>query len=658
MDAWQTYPVEFRGGLITNLSPLQQGTNAPGSARILRNFEPSVEGGYRRIEGFDKYDSNIIPPYGSPVVHGASQSGTTLIIGAIHTTPVAGDTLEIAGVSGTYTIASGGVSFDATNNRATLTLSTSLASSPANAAVVTFKTTTSNYVTIGVASWEDSAIVCKNADIFKSGGSGFTKINVPDYGTPLVNAGSQTGSSLAIDGLTSAPQAGDVFKVAGIDKVYTVLANATVSSGGATLSINPALASSPADNAVITFLSTSREGANKTRFAKYNFSGTEKIALVDGLNEPALYDNATFTVLLDAPTDVIGATFVAEVKNHLFFAKGSTVTFTAPYSDTDFSVANGGGNINVGGTVTALAVFRQQLIIFTETSIHQLTGNTVADFNLQPITTDIGCIDSDTVQEIGGDVMFLGPDGLRLVSGTDRIGDFGLAVVSKTIQDTMTSFISANTSFTSCVIREKSQYRILGFNNNITEENAQGILATQFAPQGGDNMAWAETRGIRANVADSNYNQNTEVVLFSHDDGYLYQMESGNSFDGANIKTTFATPHMPISDPRRRKTFYKLFLYTDPQGSVSFNVSLKLDFDSQGTIQPAPLSILNTQGVVGFFGTGTFGSTKFGTKLLKLFEAQVVGSGFTVSFQFDSDNTNPPYSIDALTVEYGLNDRR
>ena len=132
-------------------------------------------------------------------------------------------------------------------------------------------------------------------------------------------------------------------------------------------------------------------------------------------------------------------------------------------------MANGSGNVNVGGTVTALAVFRQQLIIFTETSIHQLTGNTVADFHLQPITTDIGCIDSDTVQEIGGDVMFLGPDGLRLVSGTDRIGDFGLAVVSKTIQDTMTGFISANTSFTSCVIREKSQYRILGYNNNITD---------------------------------------------------------------------------------------------------------------------------------------------------------------------------------------------
>ena len=62
----QSYPIEFKGGLITNMSPLQQGINAPGSARILRNFEPSVKGGYRRIEGYSKYNNTIIPPYGQP----------------------------------------------------------------------------------------------------------------------------------------------------------------------------------------------------------------------------------------------------------------------------------------------------------------------------------------------------------------------------------------------------------------------------------------------------------------------------------------------------------------------------------------------------------------------------------------------------------------
>jgi len=658
VDRWQTYPVEFRGGLITNLSPLQQGVNAPGSARILRNFEPSIEGGYRRIEGYDKYDSNLIPPYGAPVVHGGSQTGTTLVIGNIHTTPEDGDTLTISGVTGTYTIASAGVTFDGTNNRATLTLTTSLDSSPANAASVTFTSTTSNYLALGVASWEDQAIVAKNDDVFSTTGSGYTHINVPNYGTVLVDGGSQTGTSLIVDGLTSAPQAGDVFKIAGVDLVYTVTADATVTSGSATLTIDPALDSSPADDAALTFLSTSREGAVKTRFAKYNLTGTEKVAIVDGTNAPALYDGSTFTVLNSAPTDVIGATHVVEFKKALFFGKGTTLTFTSPYADDSFSVANGSGTIDVGGVITGLFVFRQQLIIFTERHIQQLLGNTVADFNLQPITEDIGCIEGDTIQEIGGDIIFLGPDGLRLLSATERIGDFGLAAISKPIQKNMTNFIAANTSYTSTIIREKSQYRLLGYNNNIKQENAQGIIATQFAEQGGSGTGFAETRGIRAYVADSNYNATTEVVFFANDDGYLYQMESGNSFDGNNIQTTFATPHLPIQDPRVRKTFYKLFLYTDPQGSVNFDVSLKLDFDGQDVIQPAPISFANTTGVVGFYGTGTYGTISYGSKLQKLFEGQVIGSGFAVSFQFSSDNSDPPFSLDALTVEYGINDRR
>ena len=657
-DRWQTYPVEFRGGLVTNLSPLQQGANAPGSARILRNFEPSVEGGYRRIEGYDKYDSNLIPPYGSPVVHGSGQSGTTLIIGNIDTTPEAGDTFTVAGVSGTYTIASSGVTFDGTNNRATLTLTTSLASSPANAAEVTFTSTTSNYLALGVASWEDTALVAKNDNIFSTSGTGYTHINVPNYGTPLVNGGSQTGTSLDIDGLTSAPQAGDVFKIAGVNLVYTVTADATVTSGATTLAINPALDSSPADDAVITFLSTTRDGAARTRFAKYNLTGTEKIAIVDGANAPALYDGSTFTVLNSAPADVVSATHVTEFKKALFFGKGTILTFTEPYTDDSFSVANGSGNINVGGVITGLVVFRQQLIVFTERNIQQLQGNTVADFTLQPITKDIGCIEGDTIQEIGGDIIFLGPDGLRLLSATERIGDFGLAAVSKPIQKNITDFIAANTSYTSTVIREKSQYRLLGYNNNITQENAQGIIATQFAEQGGAGTGFAETRGIRAYVSDSNYNDTTEVVLFANNDGYLYQMESGNSFDGSTIKTTFATPHLPIQDPRIRKTFYKLFLYTDPQGSVNFDVSLKLDFNGQDVIQPQPISFANTAGVVGFYGTGTYGTTSYGSKLQKLFEAQVIGSGFAVSFQFESDNSDPPFSLDALTVEYGIHDRR
>ena len=292
----QSFPVEFKGGLITNLSPLQQGINMPGSATTLKNFEPSITGGYKRILGFSKFDPFVIPPYGAPVVFGASQTGTTLIIAGTHTTPTAGDTFTIVGVSGTYTV--GSVAFDATNNRTTLTLTTSLASSPDNAVAVTFVSYTGTYRTLGVEVFNDSVLVALNSDLYKTTGSGYTKINVPSYGTVLVNGASQTGATLAVDALTGVPKVGDVFTIAGVDKVYTVTTSATVSSGGSTIAINPDLASSPADNAVVTFISLSREGALRTRFVEYNFTGTEKVAIVDGVNAPALYDGGTFTALV------------------------------------------------------------------------------------------------------------------------------------------------------------------------------------------------------------------------------------------------------------------------------------------------------------------------------------------------------------------------
>ena len=797
----QTYPIQFSGGLISNMSPLQQGTQQPGSARILRNFEPSIEGGYKRILGYNKYDLDIIPPYGIPVVNGSGHVGTVLDIANIRQTPEAGDkfklvhgtadingltaptvvsgptadldgdvtdsdtivvdnvvgtihagmtitgaginngitvrtvvgntitlsnkvtlldnlaltftyfttTVAIDNIVGTiqvgmeivgnglprgtivdaysppnitlgipskgvalaladdtalefkteYEIANSGVTFDDDENRATIITTDPLTASPANGDKVEFTYTASNYLTVGCGVFLDSVIVARNESLVKTTGNGYTLVNVPDYGTVLVDGASQTGNTLNVDGLDATPQLGDIFKIDGVELIYTVTATPTVTNNAATIAIDPALPTSPADDAAITFLSTSRENAGKTRFSRYNYSGDEKIAIVDGINVPALYDGTTFTALNDAPTDVDAAEFVISFKNQLFFGKGSSLTFTAPFTDNDFSAANGSGTISVGANITGLAVFRQQLIIFTESSIHQLVGNTITDFQLQPITLDIGCVDKDTIQEVGGDVMFLGPDGLRLLSGTERLGDYGLGVVSKTIQQEVTDFYTYNTSFTSVVIRNKSQYRLLGYNKNISQENAQGIIGTQMAGQGGEGMSWAEIRGIRAYVADSRFFQNRETIVFSNDDGYLYQMEEGNSFDGDNIRGTFATPYMPINDPRVRKTFYKMFLYTDPQGSVSFDVSLKLDFDQKNSVQPTKIDFNNTTGTVAFLGQATFGSQAvFSSKLKTLFETQIIGSGFVVSLQYTSDSTDPPFSLDAITLEYATNTRR
>jgi hypothetical protein len=56
-DRWETFFAECRGGLIQNEHSLAQGLSKPGSAIELINYEPALKGGYRRVDGYAKYDS-------------------------------------------------------------------------------------------------------------------------------------------------------------------------------------------------------------------------------------------------------------------------------------------------------------------------------------------------------------------------------------------------------------------------------------------------------------------------------------------------------------------------------------------------------------------------------------------------------------------------
>ena len=133
----------------------------------------------------------------------------------------------------------------------------------------------------------------------------------------------------------------------------------------------------------------------------------------------------------------------------------------------------------------------------------------------------------DTIQEIGGDVIYLAPDGIRLLSATDRIGDFALDVASDKIYKDSNTFLASTSSFTSLVLREKAQYRIFAYIASEQPEVGKGLIATKFISQGASGMSWSTTKGIKAFVADSRYSGTTEMVAFSHDNGYVYQLETG-----------------------------------------------------------------------------------------------------------------------------------
>lgn len=653
---WASFPIELTGGLVSNMSRLQHGLQMPGSARVLENFEPSTKGGYRRIEGFTKFDSTIVQPYGAVVVQASGQTGTSLNVADVHGTPVINDTFTIDGVTGTYTVTS--ATYSGTDKTATLAITPTLASSPADKAAVTFTFGQSRIEGIYYSPNATKAYALRGGALWASSGSGWVKVNTPDYGTPLVAGGSQTGATLVMDGVASdtyVPQRGDTFSIAGIELVYTVLADATVSSGGATLSISPNLATSPADNAAITFLSSSHSQGVRARFTDFNYNGTFKTVMVDNYNKPAVVSGTDYKTL-QGSSDVIGAEYVANFKYHLFFAKGNTVVITAPFDEESFSVALGAGSYRLPNSSTGLIPFRDELINFTETTISRLSGSSSATWEINPISTGIGSVSGDTLQEVGGDILFLAPDGVRFLGATARLGDFSLALASRQVQDDFKTYIEPGSYYCSSLVREKNQYRLFKYVSTSAKDNTIGYIGTQYLDQDAQSLSWSTTKGIKAYRSSSTYLNDVEVSLFSNDDEYIYTLESGDDFDGTAIVSAYHTPYMSISDPTLRKTAYKVDTYFDPKALVSGTLTLKYDFNKPSKIQP-PSQSVSGGGSFAFYGAGVYGVSSYGGNPETFFETQVVGSFFTVSLQYVFDG-GAPFTLDTIVMDYSTEDKK
>lgn len=674
-DSWRTNAVPFLGGLITNESPYQQGFRNPGSARILINYEPSVRGGYRRINGYSKAVSTVVPYHGDVYVQGTASTGTTLYIANIFESPSAGDTLTIAGVTGTYTIAV--VSYTEATATATLTLTTSLATNPSDKALVTF--TSGQTVVEGVALFNGRAIVCRGGNLYRNttainpattSTNGWTLISKPTYGTLLVSGGSQTGTILRVDGATKTIAPMTTIQIAGVANTYTVTDVSLVSSGTYDLTVSPALASSPADNAAITVVGykvNNQDGRRQhynLNHKKYQNGATPYIAIANGNQYPFIFDDSyVMTVLADIPTEALYAESIEYFKGSLFLGKNDQVIFSAFRNVEDFSPGPGAGTMSVHTEIVQLIVFRDQVIVFGKESIQRITGNTVADFQRSPITNDLGCLKADSVQEVGSDIMFLAPDGLRLLGATDRIGDFNLGSVASKIQNAVVNLVDsfANTRICSVVVRNKSQYRIFATGPELID--GKGLLgANLLSPEGSPYWAWSELSDFPVAHAASEIVGANEYVVFVNATGYLYFMENGNSYDGANITATYATPFIPFDDPELRKTLYKLFVYVDPEGSVNITNSIKFDFNDPDLLVPSAQTITLTNEATAPASYGSlvaeYGVARYGGSLRAVFKTQLVGSAFSVSFFFQSDDTNPPYTLDTMNIEYALRGRR
>ena len=445
--------------------------------------------------------------------------------------------------------------------------------------------------------------------------------------------------------------------------VFTAIFNDVVLAGRGG-SIHRASSGSGSWTSTITSLGTPTQNYEHRLF---NFDGTDKIVITTGTSNPQILNSSFSTSVVNA-SGTANFKFVEIFKNHIFFAGDSSnkqqISFMGPTETNDFTSNNGGGTIKVDAEIVGLRAFRDSLIIFGRDKIFKLTGTSSSNFAVTPITRNIGCTDGRSIQELGGDVIFLAPDGLRTIAATERIDDTELGTVSKQIQKRINDITTHNIN--SVVIRSKSQYRLFfPTGTSQAEDSSAGLLSVIKAnPNTGQlGFEYGDVKGLKVSSTDSEFISGSETIISGGYDGYVYKQESGNVFTQAsttkNISSIYRSPDMTMGDPGIRKNMQKVIWNINPTGTLSSSFLLEYDFSDDEVPQPEPYTLSQTGNIAQYGLTeSTYGTAVYGSTGSNLIRQAVEGSGFTIAAKILDATNNSPVALKGFEMEFSAGGRR
>ena len=445
--------------------------------------------------------------------------------------------------------------------------------------------------------------------------------------------------------------------------VFTAIFNDVVLAGRGG-SIHRGSSGSGSWTSTITGLGTPTQNYEHRLF---NFDGTDKIVITTGTSSPQILNSSFSTSVVNA-SGTANFKFVEIFKNHIFFAGDSSnkqqVSFMGPTETNSFTNGTGGGTIKVDTEIVGLRAFRDSLIIFGRDKIFKLTGSSSANFAVTPITRNIGCTDGRSIQELGGDVIFLAPDGLRTIAATERIDDTELGTVSKQIQKRINDITTHNIN--SVVIRSKSQYRLFfPTGTSQAEDSSAGLLSVIKAnPNTGSlGFEYGDIKGLKVSSTDSEFISGSETIISGGYDGYVYKQESGNVFTQAsttkNISSIYRSPDMTMGDPGIRKNMQKVIWNINPTGTLSSSFLLEYDFSDDEVPQPEPYTLSQTGNIAQYGLTeSTYGTAVYGSTGSNLIRQAVEGSGFTIAAKILDATSNSPVALKGFEMEFSAGGRR
>lgn len=398
------------------------------------------------------------------------------------------------------------------------------------------------------------------------------------------------------------------------------------------------LATIAADSSAITLLPDGRYEFVNSNFG-FSAGDEERVYGCDRVNRGFEFDGTVFAPIdtgmtTDTPNHVIVH------KNHLFFAFVGSAQHSGIGTPYIWSPVSGAAELATGDTITAFAVEpgstgdNAALAIYNENSIHILYGSSSSDWNLVRFRDEVGAF-AHTVQLLSS-TLFFGDRGISDLRTAQEFGNFQYATHSRKIQDFINT--KKTLSSASCIARDKNQYRVFFSDGTAlyTTINDQGQIAGMMPIAFDDEVEC---------VFSLEANDGSEVMMFGSDNGFVYELDKGTSFDGANITAYLKTQWDYARSLRWLKNYLTATLEGAGTGYAEFQINAELGYATTRRVQPGPVTqVMSLTDVGNWDGGGSWdGGGVWDGGALKPVTYKMRGSSENCSFtiQKDSDYFSP-----------------
>lgn len=643
--------VKFNGG-VDQITPAI--AIPAGMAITAINYEPAMLGGFKRIDGYERYSGKPSPSAATYLYCTVNLTGT-VNIGDTVTGNTSGATGKVIGkstgillltkVTGTFSSASETIKVSGVSVGTITTLPSFRGSATGYEDAVALNAAADDYradiaAPTGSGAIRGVALLRGVLYCFRDnvGGTAGQIYKATSSGWVLVNLYSQisftAGNAFIADGTTITQVTSGATAVV----KRQVLETGSFGSGTATgrLILTSVTGTFNAVDAIQVGGSTKATASSlrtditilpggKYETVQYNFSGSQdtiRLYGCDGVNKGFEFDGDVYIPInTGMPSD--NPSHVIAHKKMLHFSFRASLQSSAIGFPFQWTAISGANEIGMGEDISGMLTQPGDVMaIATRNSTWQLQGSSVASFVLASISPEVGAIPY-SMQNLGV-AYWLDDRGVMQISRTQNYGNFDNATVSRKVQkmiDSMRSVLTTSTAY-----RNRNQIRFYG-------SDGSGIIMAVVDGMNGQEHHFASFKyPVNVTCAVSGEDANgRDVVFFGASNGMVYQADRGSSFDGDDIEAFVRTAFNHSKSPSFVKRYRKAIL----EASVESYAAIRIHPDfSYGDPEVSQHYIQTTsiQGGGAIYDVSLYESAYYDSKVVSSPEINIDGTGTNIGF--------------------------